>query len=101
MATRPAAMSSSQCLREPSPAAARNRFRRTFLPAGGLNVRLRFGKADHFLAILKLTALLQELDPLETLQYVAFRGDGAGSFETAMLRHKMLLLREIESGHVT
>ena len=36
-----------------------------------------------------LPALLQELDPLETLQDVAFSYDRAGSSGTAMLRHKI------------
>jgi hypothetical protein len=50
-----------------------------------LNVRLGLREADDFLAFLELAAFLQEFDTLETLQDVPLRGDGAGSFETAML----------------
>jgi hypothetical protein len=68
----------------------------------GLNVRFGLREADDFLTFLELPALLQEFHALETLQDVPLCGDGAGSFKTAMLRHKMLrFLREIESGHVT
>jgi hypothetical protein len=56
----------------------------------------------YFGAFLELAALLQKFDALKTLQDVSLRGDGAGSFKTAMLRHKMLrFLREIENGEVT
>jgi hypothetical protein len=57
-------------------------------PGYSLNVRLRLGQADDFLTFLELAALLQKLDALETFQDVPLRRDGAGSFETAMLRHK-------------
>jgi hypothetical protein len=53
-----------------------------------LNVRLGLRKADDFLAFLELAAFLQKLDAFKTLQDVPLRGDGAGSFKTAMLRHK-------------
>src|SRR6476469_7957822 len=59
--------------------------------AAGLNVRLGFREADDLLAFLELAALLQKLDAFETLQDVPLGRDGAGSLETAMLRHKMLL----------
>jgi hypothetical protein len=44
-----------------------------------LGVRFGFGEADNFTAFLPLTAFLEQFDPLETLQNVALRGDGAGS----------------------
>jgi len=53
-----------------------------------LGVRLCLGEADDFAAVFPLAALLQKLDPLETLQDVAFSDDRAGSFKAAMLRHK-------------
>ena len=50
---------------------------------------LRFGfglaEADDFVAVLELAALAEELDTLKALEYVAFRRDGAGAFETAVL----------------
>ena len=52
-----------------------------------LRVRLRLGQADHPLAGLPLAALLEHFYALEALEDVAFYSDGAGSFETAMLRH--------------
>ena len=48
-------------------------------------VRLRFRKTDHFAAFFPLTTLLEQLDPLETLQNIALRDDRAGSSETSML----------------
>ena len=56
-----------------------------------LRVGFRLRKAHHFGAFLPLTAFLQKFHPLETLQDISFGRDGAGPFETAMLRHKMLL----------
>ncbi len=53
-----------------------------------LGVGLGFGKAHDFAAFLPLPAFLEQLDALETLQDIAFGRDGAGAFETAMLRHK-------------
>jgi hypothetical protein len=53
-----------------------------------LNVRLGLRKTVYFGAFLELATLLQKFDALETLQDVSLRRDGAGSFETAMLRHK-------------
>jgi hypothetical protein len=49
--------------------------------------RLGLAQANDFVALLVLTALLEEFDALETLQDVAFRGNGALPFEAAMLRH--------------
>lgn len=53
-----------------------------------LSVRFRFGKTDDLTAVFPLAALFEQLDSLETLQDVAFSDDRAGSFKTAMLRHK-------------
>ena len=53
-----------------------------------LNVGLRLGEAEHFLALFELAPLLQKLDPFEPFQNVPLSGNGAGSFETPMLRHK-------------
>src|SRR6266404_2501262 len=61
-----------------------------------LDIRLGLRKAENFCAFLKLAALLQKLDALETLQDVPFRRDGAGSFETAMLRHKKMVQFSLE-----
>ena len=58
--------------------------------AEALGVRLRLRKAHDFRAFLELPALLQELDALETFQDIPLRRDGAGAFETAMLRHNEL-----------
>jgi hypothetical protein len=52
-----------------------------------LNVRLGLWKAGNFLPFFPLAALFQKLDPLEPLQHITPGGDGAGSFEAAMLRH--------------
>jgi hypothetical protein len=60
-----------------------------FVSAGEapLVVRLGFRKADDLLPGLELPALLEEIDPLETLQNVPLGDDGTLAFETAMLRH--------------
>jgi hypothetical protein len=52
-----------------------------------LIVRLGLRKTDDFLPGLELPALLEKIDPLETLQNVALGDDGTLAFETAMLRH--------------
>jgi hypothetical protein len=68
----------------------------------GLNVRLRLRKAEDLLAVLELAALFQKFDALETFQDVPLRRDGAGSLETAMLRHKIApVLSGMESAHLT
>src|SRR3954454_21595907 len=64
--------------------------RRQSAVATGLDVGLGLRQAEDLLAGLPLAALLEQLDPFETFQNVSFRGDGAGAFETAMLRHKLL-----------
>jgi len=46
----------------------------------GLHVRFGFRQADDFLAVLPLTALLQNLDALEAFQHIALGSDRAGSF---------------------
>jgi len=61
-----------------------------------LGVRLRLAKAENLVASPPLTAFLQNLDTLEAFQDVAFCGDGAGTFETAVLRHIRL---EKRRGH--
>src|SRR5712691_1192007 len=82
MVTRPSAISSSQCRREPRPAAARKRFKRTDARENNgfsvrldaeqfLNVRLGFRKANDFSAFLPLPTLLQQFHALEALQDVA------------------------------
>jgi hypothetical protein len=53
-----------------------------------LLVWLGLAQADHFVAILVLATGLEDFHALKTLQDVAFGGDGALTFETAMLRHK-------------
>ena len=55
-----------------------------------LNVRLGFRKANDFSAFLPLPALFQQFHALEAFQNVASGGDGAGAFQTAMLRHRLL-----------
>jgi hypothetical protein len=76
------------------PAAARNRFKRTVqlrrkidvdLAKAKSGVRLRFGKTDNFATFFPLAAFLEQLDPLETLQNIAFRDNRTGSSETSML----------------
>jgi hypothetical protein len=57
-------------------------------PEEVLRVRLRLAKTDRIgLARLVLAASLQNLDPLEALEDIAFRRDGAAALETTMLRH--------------
>src|SRR5438067_3635744 len=55
--------------------------------AAFLHVGLGLAQADDFVARFELAALFEQLDSLETFKHVAFGGDGAGAFETAMLRH--------------
>jgi hypothetical protein len=50
-----------------------------------LRVRLRFGKTDNFATFFPLAAFLEQLDPLETLQNIAFRDNRTGSSETSVL----------------
>lgn len=45
-----------------------------------LHIRLGFGKADNFLVLLPLTALLQKFDTLKALQNIALGSYGAGAF---------------------
>ena len=52
-----------------------------------LNIGLGFRQADDFAAVLPLAPFFQQLDAFETLQHIAFGRDGAGAFQTAMLRH--------------
>src|SRR2546423_15260716 len=66
-----------------------------------LHVGLGFRQADDFLAFLELAALLQQFDTLETFQNVPLRGDGAGSFKTAMLRHNCSCSFGDWSAHLT
>src|SRR4030095_11613963 len=84
MVIRPASINSSQCRRDPRPAAARKRLRRTVVirkslhrePPSSLNdvtiqrftrlhVRLRLWQTDHFLTALPLAAFLEKLNALE------------------------------------
>ena len=65
-----------------------NGYRRAPQGRARLLVRLGLAQADHFVALLVLTAFLEDFDALETLQDVTLRGDGALAFETAVLRHK-------------
>ena len=53
-----------------------------------LRVRLGLGQTDDLAAVFPLTAFLEQLDALETLQDVAFSDNGASSSKTAMLGHK-------------
>ena len=53
-----------------------------------LDIRLGLGQAHDLARVLPLTTLLEQFDPLESFQDVALGGDGAGAFETAMLRLK-------------
>ena len=50
-----------------------------------LSVGLGLGKTDDLLVGFELPTLLEQFYAFKTLQYVAFCGDRAGSFETAML----------------
>src|SRR4051812_3653879 len=58
--------------------------------ACGLGVRLRFAEAEDTVPFLPLATTLENFHPLEALENVALRRDGAGTFETAMLGHKIL-----------
>ena len=55
-----------------------------------LRVGLRLAQAEHAIAFLPLPAFFEHLHALEAFQDIALGGDGAGTFETAMLRHKFL-----------
>ena len=55
--------------------------------AVGLRLGLGLAEANDFVAILELPALAEQLDTLEALENVAFRRNGAGAFETAVLGH--------------
>src|SRR5262245_56001290 len=98
MVTRPAAINSSQCRRDPRPAAARKRLRRTIVIRNSLhreplsrfndvtiqriarlNVGLCLWQADHFLTVLPVAAFLEKLNTLEAFQHVAFSSDSAGA----------------------
>src|SRR5690242_13260397 len=107
MVTRPSAINSSQCRRDPRPAAARKRLRRTALcyikshaersrriaspsrvksPAidsaqddATLDVGLCLRQADHLVTVLPLTAFLEKLNTLEAFQHVALSRNGAGA----------------------
>ena len=57
-----------------------------------LGFRSRFTKADDFFAGLVLTTFFEEFDAFEALENVALGGDGAGSFEAAVLGHKSVKL---------
>ena len=50
-------------------------------------VRFGFGQTHHFLTFFPLTAFLEKFNALKTLHNVAFCGNGAGTFQAAMLRH--------------
>jgi len=58
------------------------------LPLQRLDVGLRLGQANDLARLFPLATLLEQLDPFEPFQDVALCCDGAGAFETAMLRHK-------------
>src|SRR5262249_16871526 len=97
--TRPAAINWSQCRRDPRPAAARKRLRRTIVIRNSLHreplfrfgdvtiqrftrldVGLCFWQADHLLTVLPLAAFLEKLNTLKAFQHVALSSDGAGPF---------------------
>ena len=59
----------------------------------GLGVRLRLAQTHDFIASLELPTLLQQLNALEPFQDIPLRGDGALTFETAVLRHKNVGLK--------
>src|SRR5215212_2063303 len=99
MVTRPAAINSSQCRRDPIPAAARKRFKRTTVIRNSLHreplsrfsdvtiqrfarshVRLCLRQADRFLTVLPLAAFLEKVYTLKAFQHVALSGNGAGPF---------------------
>jgi len=54
----------------------------------GLRVWLGLTETHDFVTFAPLTAFFQNLHTLEALEDITFCGDGAGTFETAMLRHK-------------
>jgi hypothetical protein len=56
----------------------------------GLGVGLGLAETENFVTGLPLAPALEDFDALEALQDVAFCGDGAGTLETAMLRHKIV-----------
>ena len=63
---------------------------------------LAFGLAEAGDAVagFPLAALFEEFDALEALEDVAFGASGAGGSETAMLRHKNLLIWcQFQRGH--
>jgi hypothetical protein len=61
-----------------------------FCYSSGLGVGLGLAEAEHAIAFLPLATLLEDFDALEALENIPLGGDGAGTFETAMLRHKFL-----------
>ena len=52
-----------------------------------LSVRFGLRQTDDLRALFPLAAFLEQLYTLEAFQDVSFGRDGAGPFETAMLRH--------------
>ena len=52
-----------------------------------LGVGLGLAKTEYPVALLPLATAFENFDALETLENVPLRRDGAGTFETAMLRH--------------
>jgi len=52
-----------------------------------LRLWLGLGEPQNALVALPLTALLEQFHALKALQNIAFYRDGAGTLETAMLRH--------------
>ena len=67
--------------------------------AGELFVWLGLAETDHLVALLVETTLLEDFDALETLQNVALGGDGALTFEAAMLGHMEILFGEREADY--
>jgi hypothetical protein len=61
----------------------------------GLDVRLGLAETLHAVASLPEAAFLEQVNPLEALQYVALNDDATGTLETFMLRHGE---REMEVG---
>ena len=45
-----------------------------------LHVRFGLWQADHFLTVLPMASLLENLDPFEAFQHIAFSGNGTCSF---------------------
>jgi hypothetical protein len=58
-----------------------------------LKIRLRLRQTDDFARLFPLAALLEQVDSFEPFQDIAPGRDGAGAFETAMLRHKLLRIK--------